>query len=117
MPTPTIPLVTGQPQTLLNAATTTGTSAYILDIWPTRGGFPLHYTWATTITGTPSGVTLNLEGSIDGTNWYQIDQSISTSGEMRSVVNRAVRWVRLNLLSLTGGTSPTVTGIVMGVAP
>lgn len=112
-----IPVAVGQPQTLLNAATATGTSPYILDLWPTRGGFPLHFTWTTVITGTPATVTINLEGSIDGTNWFQMDQSVAAGGEMRSVINKAVRWARLNMTTLTGGTSPTVTGVVMAVAP
>lgn len=109
-----VPAVVGQPQTLLSAVSTTGVSGYILDMWPSRGGFPLHITWTTLTTASPATVTINLEGSIDGTNWYQLDQSVSTSGEMRTVINKAVRWLRANLTTLASGT---MTCMVMVVAP
>jgi len=109
-----IPAVSGQPQVMLAAATVSGTSAYILDIWNTRGGYPLHFTWTTQTTGSPASITINLEGSIDGTNWYQLDQSVATTGEMRTVINKAVRWLRINLTGLASGS---VTATVMAVAP
>ena len=107
----------GQPQTLLGAVAATGISTIYLDVWNTRGGWPLHYTWTTLTTGSPASVTVNIEGSIDGTNFYQLDQSVNTSGELRSIANKPVRWIRANLATLTGGTAPTVTVQIMVVAP
>jgi len=73
------------------------------------------HTIAAIVTGSPSGCTLHLEGSLDGTNWFDIsgDQTC-TSNLMFHVVNRAVAQVRMNLTALTGGTAPTVTGWYLG---
>ena len=62
-----------------------------------------------------TAVTVDLEGSIDGTNFYQLARHIFTAGEitaeaaMFSVVDFPVAWVRLNLITLTGGTTPNTT--------
>ncbi len=66
-------------------------------------------------TGTPASATLCLEGSIDGTNWFDLSgtQSCAASG-MFHVVNKPVLFVRVNLLTLVGGTAPTVTSTYLG---
>ena len=71
---------------------------------------PSKFTWQTITTGSPSGVSVNLEGSIDGANWVILDNSTATAGEIRCVVNYPMKFVRTNLATLTGGTAPTVTG-------
>lgn len=67
------------------------------------------------VTGGPSGCTMHLEGSLDGTTWADIsgDQTC-TSSVMFHVVNKGVNFVRVNLSSFTGGTSPTLTAWYVG---
>lgn len=58
-------------------------------------------------TGSPSSFYVDLEGSLDGTNWFSLG---TISGASYIVVgDYAVRYVRANLSGLTGGTNPTVT--------
>lgn len=66
-------------------------------------------------TGAPASATLRLEGSIDNTNWFDLSgtQNCSSSG-MFHVVNKPVLFVRVNLLTLVGGTDPTVQCTYLG---
>ena len=66
-------------------------------------------TYSVVVSGAPSAVTLNLEGSIDNISWFTLDTSTTTTSEMRHIANRGVHYVRGNLVTLTGGSSPTVT--------
>lgn len=67
------------------------------------------------ITGSPSGCTINLDGSLDGTNWFDLSGGQTcTASVMFHVVNRAVLNVRANLTALSGGTAPTVTARYTG---
>jgi hypothetical protein len=83
----------------------------------TRGIMPMphRYTWHTIInyngeTGTYTSLTINLEGSLDGKNWAQLDQTTSATGEMRHVVNKPIRYVRANVISaVVAANNPTVT--------
>jgi len=91
-------------KTVLNAKATTGAGstvdlAHIFD----------KHTWQMTLTGSPTGVDVTLQGSIDDSNWFELDRTTSTSAEMRHVVNKPVRYVRGYVTTLSGGTSPTVT--------
>ena len=79
-----------------------------------RGNFGLysHYTWQVLVggTGSLSALTLNLEGSLDGTNWFQLDQTTNAAGEARHVTGKPVRYVRANVITSTVSSgSPTVT--------
>lgn len=67
------------------------------------------HSWHVIVTGSPASVTVNLEGTIDGSNWFTLDSSTTTTSEMRHVVNKPVTQIRANLATLTGGSSPTVT--------
>lgn len=67
------------------------------------------HTWQTIITGSPTSVTVRLEGSIDGTNWFQLDESTSLTNEMRHIAYKLATQVRANLITLSGGSTPTVT--------
>jgi len=68
-----------------------------------------------TSTGSPTTVTLALEGSIDGSTWFVLDSSTYTaSNNMNFAIDMPVTYVRLNLTNLSGGSSPTVTGIYEG---
>ena len=97
------------PTTLLAAATATGAgSAFANAISPTAGVLS-DFTWAVVVTGSPSGISITLEGSLDTTNWAVLDTSTNTAGEVRGITGKPVTFLRANLGTLTGGTAPTVT--------
>lgn len=88
--------------TLLDNANIVG----LKDIWKLNHAY-LNHTWQTKIDGTPSVVDVDLEGSLDGVNFFALDTSTSTTGEMRHIANKAVKFIRINLVAFTfGGTSP-----------
>jgi hypothetical protein len=80
-----------------------------------RGNFGLysHYTWQTIVAaggGGLSALTVNLEGSLDGTNWFTLDQTTNATGETRHVAGKPVRYIRANIVTSTVSSgSPTVT--------
>lgn len=96
--------------TFLDAATSTGASnikrlAFLVS----------HHTVQVTITGAPTAVTVDLEGSIDGVTFFSLATHAFTAGELTAtkamfhVIDKPVSYVRSNLTVLTAGTSPTVT--------
>jgi len=98
--------------TLLNAATATGTGS-------TQKTFaiPDKHTVAATMGGTvvATAVTVSLEGSIDDTTWFTLASHAFSAGEITAeaamfhITDKPVKYVRANLVTLTGGTAPTVT--------
>ena len=59
-----------------------------------------------------SALTVNLEGSFDNTNWFQLDQSVNAAGESRFVASHPVRYVRANVKTATvNAGAPTITVI------
>lgn len=95
----------------------TGTTAG-LSVGGATLGADVH-TVAVVVTGSPSGCTLNLDGSLDGSHWFNISQTggsdvTCTSNVMFHVVNKLVAYVRGNLTALSGGTAPTVTITYLG---
>lgn len=68
-------------------------------------------TMAMSTTGSPSTVAIDLEGSHDGTNWFQLIGGTPSQGAV-SIGTHLVRHVRANLKTLTGGSSPTVTATI-----
>lgn len=62
------------------------------------------------VTGSPS-FTVQLEGSLDGVNWTSFGQA--SSGTFSVILaGTLLRYVRANLVSLAGGSSPTVTASI-----
>ena len=100
---------------LANAATATGVSTS----WAVRMK-PRNHSVQITITGAPTAVTVDLEGSLDGNTWVSLASHVMSAGELTAaaalfhVVDKAVRYVRINILTLTGGTAPTVTTLYEG---
>jgi hypothetical protein len=91
--------------TLLNAVTGTGagTSNNISSTFPSK------MTWQYVITGgTLSALTINLEGSIDNTNWFILDTTTQVTDQMRHIANKPILYVRANITSWTVGTSTPV---------
>lgn len=68
--------------------------------------------WRTSFTGGPSAVDVRLQGSLDNTNWFDLDNSTVTAGEYKRVVEARVKFVRAFLTTRTGGTNITVEILV-----
>ena len=68
----------------------------------------LYWTWVQTNDASSTAPDIRLQGSIDGTNWFDLDQSTAIGGEMRHVVNKAVRYVRAYVQSMGDASSITV---------
>ncbi len=92
----------------LNAATTTqvtdvievpGSTRYAIQAFSTGG----------------ASVTLKFEVSLDGANWLALTPNISAGGTpvIQWFTDMPVRFIRLNLTALSGGSSPTVTAHVL----
>jgi hypothetical protein len=90
--------------TLANAATAVGALAGI-NLYTGRA----NHTLSTVITGAPTTVSVNLEGSIDGTHWYVLATSTSTTGDFQFATGKVFSQIRANVTALTGGAAPTVT--------
>lgn len=117
----------------LNGATTTGAGTTV-DLGLIRKRFVMNWT----TTGNPSAVTINLEGTVNitdpgnpsinqGQNWVTLatatwpdpnnaaaqlaGKSFSPGGSV-TALSGGVRYIRANLVTLSGGSSPTVTATV-----
>ncbi len=51
--------------------------------------------------------TIILEGSLDGTNWFEIDRSTVIGSELRMVTNIIIKQIRINVKDLGDATSVT----------
>ena len=98
---------------LLNAATATGAGS-VFTVRTRPGKHTIQCAMGGDVVAT--AVTVDLEGSLDNSTWFSLASHAFTAAEITAtsamfhVVNKAVRYVRLNLTTLTGGTNPTVTG-------
>ena len=60
--------------------------------------------------GSPSGCDVRLEGSLDNSNWFDLSGTQTcTSAVMFHVDGKPATYVRVNLLTWTGGTSAAIT--------
>lgn len=88
----------------LNAVATTGAGDSYQFV-PRNNSYPTAITWQTIYTGTPTAITVNLEGCLTNcataANWATLDSSTSTANEMRHVVYKAVPFVRCNISAYT----------------
>lgn len=74
------------------------------------------HTLAAVIAGSPATCTMRLEGSLDNVNFFDLSGSQTcTSTFMFHVVDRTVTFVRGRVLTLTGGSTPTVTITYLGI--
>lgn len=102
---------------VINAATSAGlSSSYNLQF------MPKNHTWATSMTGGPTALSATLQGSIDDIDWYILDTSTDVAGviydsagadsgkvgEMRHVVNKPVKFLRVDVATFTNGTTISV---------
>ena len=95
-------LLLGKIFTLLDEAASTGAGKSFITL-------ASKHTWEIVVSGAPTALQVDLEGSLDATNWYTLDSSTITTSEMRHLVNKPVKYIRANLTTLSGGTTPKVT--------
>ncbi len=104
----------GEVFTSLNAATAVGAGDVAAIGGPAAlGGVPRKIAWEVRVTGAPTAMQVDLEGSLDNSNWYQIDTYNTVANTLREVTQRGAKFLRVRLVTLTGGTSPTVTARLM----
>lgn len=101
------------------AQTATGTLASV-HVLTNDGGYPVDHSVVLIVTGSPTGCAFQLEGSTDNTNFFNIgDTSETTEADCTSsfiyhISGKLVRWVRPNVTTLSGGSSPSVRLIYTG---
>lgn len=93
----------------LNAATSTGSGAE-KDLEGTFGNHSI----LQSVTGSPTDWLIELQGSHDGVNWTTL-AGLDENNTFHSLVNFPLRYVRANLASFTGGTSPTFSATIASV--
>jgi hypothetical protein len=77
---------------------------------------PSQHTLQAVSSGSPTRCTIQLQGSLDGTTWFDLSGSQTcTSTLMVHVEQRPVSYVRANLTALSGGTTPKVAIFYLGV--
>lgn len=90
----------------LNAVTATGEGASL----DTLGG--VYVTMVVIASAVTAGGTVKLQGSADGTNWYDIaTRAVSANGTTADSVAQAHRYVRTNVTARTDGTYTTYVTI------
>ena len=108
------------PITLLAAADATGAGTAVMPL-------KAYTTWScdAVITGAPSAVTVRIEGNQGGAAFDPTGMAtqVCTAGQLTagicsfSVTDMPVSQIRANLVTLTGGTAPTVTVTCTGALP
>jgi hypothetical protein len=94
----------------LTAQTTAGVSSAI-----EIGGRDIAF--QVTVASIGTNVVIRMEGSLDGTSYFNLDQTnadttLTANGTFGYILSSApVRYVRLRLVSLSGGT-PSVSGFI-----
>ena len=64
--------------------------------------------WSTKFASAPSAASIKLQGSLDGTDWYDLDTSTAKAGEIRTTSVTASPFLRAYKSSQTGGGALTV---------
>jgi hypothetical protein len=108
---PYVTLDPGAPTTLLSGATATG-AVQAFTLQPRPDGALQSIVFQEIITGSPTTVSINFETSLDGgTTWSALTTGILTQATLLATASSLApgSLYRLNLVTLSGGTSPTVT--------
>lgn len=73
------------------------------------------HTVAAVVTGAPSACTVTLQGTLDGTIWFDLSTAQTcTTNILFHVVDKPITSVRAAVL-MTGGTTPTLTVTYIGL--
>jgi hypothetical protein len=82
----------------------------------------VYQSWAcqADITGAPTAVTISAEGNIRGTTYSTLQSHAFTAEQLTATqalfsFDAPVRQIRGNLVTLTAGTTPTVTMVCVGM--
>lgn len=98
----------------LDGATTAGT---VTDPEEVTGA--VRFGLQTSTTGNPTSAMVMLQGSIDGVQWFELERADSPVAELVGYGaggnHAVVRYIRLRVEALSGGTSPTVSASVVAV--
>lgn len=74
-----------------------------------------NWTFQVNTTGSPTGYSVQFQGSLDGVNYTNLGTAITNAAPGNvSVANTPYSHVRANLSGLAGGSSPTVTALMVG---
>lgn len=94
-------------QKTFTAQTTVGATASAGNI----RGIAINHTAELIVTGAPATCTYRLQGTRDGVTWFNISAAdiTCTSTTVAFEANKPAVTIRGNLVTLTGGTSPTIT--------
>jgi hypothetical protein len=103
----------GVPETILSATAGTGdTTVYAL---PARSCV---LAWQTSFDTAPSGVSITIQVSIDGTNFTTLDTSTATAGEVRTISTvTSALFIKANVGTNTGNKKVTITLIAKVANP
>ena len=67
------------------------------------------------LTGDPTAVTVDMEGSLDGSTWASLDTHVVSAGELTAmtalyfVADKPVKYIRANATTVTFSTAGTVS--------
>jgi len=63
------------------------------------------HTWQTIVSASegkePTALSIKLEGSIDGVNWFTLDSTTNTSGETKYITGKVVDFIRCKVETST----------------
>lgn len=97
----------GNLYTPFNATTLTG-SAFNSGVYALPAQNSATITWTTAFGSTPSAISIILQGSLDNSNWFNIDSTSSTSAASADTSSGGYRYLRVRVASSSGGTTITV---------
>ena len=88
--------------------TSTGTGTEIDTIYGI-----IEATWQIISDSSSTNIDVKLQGSIDGSNWFDLDEFVGVGNTMRHVVNKPVRYLRANVVSM--GDASSISIMVWGI--
>jgi len=69
-------------------------------------------TWQVNSDSSTTAHDVRLQGSLDNSNWFDLDTSNTTGNDMRHVVNKPVRYLRVNVVSMGDASSISVKAML-----
>ena len=69
-------------------------------------------TWQINSNSSGTAHDVRLQGSLDGSNWFDLDTSNTTGNELRFVVDKPVRYLRVNVVSMGDATEISVKALL-----
>lgn len=118
-PTPTVTADKAQAQLVAASDHTTQamTATGATDPVNVSQAAPKNHTLQATVTGSPTGCSVSLMGSLDNLTYFDIGgaQSCTTGSIMFHVDGRPVNYIKGNINTLSGGASPTISFFYTGI--